>query len=347
MDDVISYYWNNIITPSTVKVTQIDGENNARVTVEPLQSGFGVTLGNAMRRVLLSSLCGAAVESIEIDGAVSEYSVLSGVNNDIGDIILNIKRLVLRADNTQDCILYLRVDEPGPVMASMIICEDGIEVVNKDLYICTLEKGSTLNMKLYVKFGIGYSQAKRSRAGGSISTIGRISIDALHNPVKFVNSSVESIRIGGITDYDKLLLDVETNGAINVEQAVVLAAKILQKQFAPCINLDDSNLIDSVQGGGSDELPQYDCDPIFLCKVDTLDLSVRAQNCLKGRNIVYVGDLVQQTEQEILKTANFGRKSLRDIKGALGNMGLDFGQKIDNWSQIVEAHKNKESEKKD
>lgn len=335
MDKVISYYWDNIVTPSTVKVVPIEGEKNkARVIVEPLQSGFGLTLGNAMRRVLFASLCGPAVKAVEIDGVLSEYSSLEGVKEDVNDIILNIKQLVLKSTDVQDHVLYLRVEESGPIVSSMIVCDDEIEVINKDLLICTLEKGAALNMKLYVNFGMGYVPAKMTARVG-MSSIGRISIDSLYSPIKLVNPIIENIRIGDITNYDKLILEIETNGAINVEQAVELAAKILQNQFSSFVTVHTSEILDP--SIGKPEVDKEKCDPRFLRKVDELDLSVRSQNCLKNENILYVGDLVQRAEQEMLKTPNFGKKSLNEIKMLLITMGLDFGMVIDNWADIVET----------
>ena len=342
MDKVISYYWDNIITPSTVKVVPIDGEENkARVIVEPLQGGFGLTLGNAMRRVLLSSLCGAAVESIEIDGALSEYSVLQGVKEDINDIILNVKQLVLKVGDVQDHVIYLRVEDPGPVTAAMIVCEDGVEIVNQDLFICTLEKGCTLNMKIYVKFGMGYSQAKKSRKSGVMS-IGRVAVDSLYTPVKMVNLVVESIRVGDITNYDKLVLEIETNGSISVGSAVELAAKILQNQFSSFINVNNIDVVDMNVESKVDP-DKKKCDAVFLRKVDELDLSVRSHNCLKNENVIRVGDLVQKTEKEMLKTPNFGKKSLDEIKKLLVGMGCEFGMVIDNWSTVIDTEESQDN----
>ncbi len=339
MDQVISYYLDNIASSSTVRVISIDGdENRANVVVEPLQGGFGVTLGNAMRRVLLSSLGGTAIESIEIDGISHEYSCLQGVKEDVNHIMLNLKKIVLRSDNVHEHVLCLHVEEAGPVTAGMIICEDEVEVVNKDLLICTLDKMSSLNIKMYANFGIGYHQAKRSKKN-RISSIGRISIDSLYTPVKRVNPVIESIRVGDVTDYDRLVLEVETNGAISVEKAVGFAAKILQKQLSSFINVSDSEMI------GIDvckkEVVDRKCDPRFLQKVDELDLSVRSQNCLKNENVVYVGDLVQKTEKQMLAASNFGKKSLSEMRCTLIALGLDFGMVIDDWDMIVKIEESK------
>ncbi|MBQ4874905.1 MAG: DNA-directed RNA polymerase subunit alpha [Rickettsiaceae bacterium H1] len=334
MDKVISYYWDKIIIPSAVKVVPVDGKKNtSHVIVEPLQRGFGLTLGAAMRRVLLSSLCGSAVEAIEIDGVLSEYSRLPGVKEDINDIILNIKQLVLRADDIQDHVLYLRVEESGPVFANMIVCDEGIEIVNSDLLICTLERGASLNMKMYTKIGMGYVQAAKNNKG-RMTSLGRILIDCVHSPIRMVNPVVESIRVGDITNYDRLVLEIETNGAVTTEEAVEMTAKILHKQFSSFINIGDKGIVDSSLETKS-TLENKKCDARFLRKVDELDLSVRSQNCLKNENIVYVGDLVQKSEQAMLKTPNFGKKSLNEIKMLLVTMGLDFGMVIDNWDEII------------
>ena len=331
MSEVTSYYWDNVVTPSVVKIEPVEGEHKAKVIVEPLQIGFGWTLGYAMRRVLMSSLCSAAVESVEIDGVVHEYSSIQGVKEDIADIMLNLKQIVFKIEDAKEKELYLRVEEPGEVTAGMIVCGEGIEIVNKDLVICTLNQKTTFNMKLYVNFGSGYVQAKNNKKN-SMMMINRIYLDALYSPIKHVNPHVESIRIGDITNYDKLTLDVETDGSITVEKAVELSARILQKQFSSFINVNESELIEGSRI--SEPVGCKKCDPKFLRKVYELDLSVRSHNCLNRAQIVYIGDLVIKTEQDMLKTANFGKKSLHEIKLLLSSMDLGFGMEIENWDTI-------------
>ena len=345
MSEITSYYWDNVVTPSVVKIEPVEGENKANVVVEPLQSGFGITLGNVMRRVLISSLCGAAVESVEIEGVVHEYSSIQGVREDVGDIILNLKQIVFKIDDAKEKELYLRVEDPGEVTAGMIVCGDGIDVVNKDLVICTLSQKTTFNMKLYVNFGSGYVQAKKSKKN-SMMMINRIHLDALYSPVKRVNPIVESIRVGDITNYDKLTLEVETDGSISVDKAVELSAKILQKQFSSFIHFNEADVLQGA--GSSDHVAHKKCNPRFLCKVYDLELSVRSHNCLNRAQIVYIGDLVTKTEQEMLKTANFGKKSLHEIRLLLKSMELSFGVEIENWLAIrqEEEEKNMKKEKK-
>lgn len=343
-DKITSYGWDEVIMPSTIKVSSID-DNLANVIVEPLQSGFGVTIGNSLRRVLLSSVPGWAVEAIEISGVLHEYSSIPGVKEDIDNVILNIKQLIFKSNNNDvsEKILYLRGESSGDITASMIIGDSSIEVMNKDQLICHISQGYKLDIKMYVGFGKGYKQAKSTIGDGKGIHLGnKIFLNALYSPIRTVNFAIKSIRVGDITDYDKLIIKVETDGSIAVESAVELSAKILQNQFSSFLTLSDdsasdiSNVSDLVYQGALDKK----CDMIFLRKIDELDLSVRSQNCLKNEGILYIGDLVQKTEQGMLRTPNFGKKSLNEIKMLLISMGLTFGMEVNNWDITCKEESN-------
>lgn len=323
-NSMISKNWNDLIKPANTNYEQNQSNaNSASITIEPLERGFGLTLGNGIRRVALSSLQGAAVTAVKIKGVLHEFSSIPGVKEDLVDVILNIKSLVVKLHSTEKKRLTLNVVGPAVVTAGMIETGHDVEVINKDLVICTLDKNAELSMELFCETGKGYVPASQVRSAES--PIGLISIDALFSPVKKVSYKVENSRVGQITDYDRLILNVETNGTITPEMAVALAARILQDQLQIFIRFDEAeeNKVDTF-----DDLP---FDKNLLKKVDELELSVRSQNCLKNDNIVYIGDLVCKTEAEMLKTPNFGRKSLNEIKEVLANMGLRFGMDIPSW----------------
>ncbi len=324
MTSMISKNWNDLIKPSNV---QVDSGRNpgvvATITVEPLERGYGVTLGNALRRILLSSLQGAAVTAVKIEGVVHEFSSVPGVKEDITDIILNIKSLVLKTHSPEKKRIYLKAVGPCEVTAGMIETGADVEVVNKDLVICTLGKGYNLNVELTVETGKGYVPASQNRPADA--PIGLIPVDALYSPVKRVAYKVESSRVGQVTDYDKLLLTVETDGTVSPDTAVAYAARIMQDQLQLFINFEE------VEDDKKDDEEKLSFDPNLLRKVDELELSVRSQNCLKNDNIVYIGDLVIKTEAEMLKTPNFGRKSLNEIKEVLASMNLRFGMDVPDW----------------
>jgi DNA-directed RNA polymerase subunit alpha len=289
-----------------------------------LERGFGLTLGNALRRVLLSSLQGAAVTAIQIDGVLHEFSTIPGVREDVTDIVLNIKSLALRMTGEGPKRIYLRVDGPGEVTAGMIQIGHDIEVMNPDLLICSLDNGARLSMEMTVETGKGYAAASLSRA--EEAPIGLIPIDAIYSPVRKVAYKVENTRVGQVTDHDKLSIEVTTNGAITPEDAVAVAARILQDQLQLFINFEEPQA--AVEEERRDELP---FNRNLLRKVDELELSVRSANCLKNDNIIYIGDLIQKTEADMLRTPNFGRKSLNEIKEVLSQMGLHLGMEIPNW----------------
>jgi len=322
---VIQRNWQSLIKPEKLDVEPgSDPSRVATVVAEPLERGFGMTLGNAVRRVLLSSLQGAAVTAVQIDGVLHEFSSIPGVREDVTDIVLNIKQLALRMHGEEPKRMVLTATGPGEVTAAQIQTGSDIDVMNPDLVICTLDDGVKLGMEFTVNLGKGYVPAASNRPEDA--PIGLIPIDAIYSPVKRVSYKVEPTRVGQVTDYDKLLLQVETNGAVTPEDAVALAARILQDQLQLFINFDEPQLAraDDIH----DDLP---FNRNLLRKVDELELSVRSANCLKNDNIVYIGDLVQKTEQEMLRTPNFGRKSLNEIKEVLTAMGLALGMSVSGW----------------
>ncbi|MBL0318370.1 MAG: DNA-directed RNA polymerase subunit alpha [Alphaproteobacteria bacterium] len=321
---MLSDNWNKLIKPSNFVVTPVEGvSNSATVVVEPLERGFGVTLGNTLRRVLLSSLQGASVTAIKVNGVLHEFSSVPGVREDVTELVLNIKSLVLKVEGSERRRVRLRTSQPGPVTAGMIESTTGVEVVNKNLVICHLDKGGELDMELIVETGKGYIPANLNRPKDS--PIGVIPVDALFSPVRKVAYKVEDSRVGQVTDYDKLSLTIETNGTLSPENAVAYASRILQDQLQLFINFEDE------EEQGKSDIESLGFDANLLRKVDELELSVRSQNCLKNDNIVYIGDLVRKTEAEMLKTPNFGRKSLNEIKDVLSSMGLRFGMEVIGW----------------
>ncbi|MDJ0389722.1 DNA-directed RNA polymerase subunit alpha [Roseomonas sp. E05] len=317
--------WRSLIRPEKLDVEPGgDPSRVATVVAEPLERGFGMTLGNALRRVLLSSLQGAAVTAIRIDGALHEFSSLQGVREDVTDIVLNIKRLAIRMPGEGAKRLQLIATGPGEVTAGQIQTTGDIEIANPELVICTLDDGAKLAMELTVDVGKGYVPASENRPEDA--PIGLIPVDAIYSPVRRVAYQVQPTRVGQRTDYDKLVMTVETDGTVAPDDAVALAARILQDQLQLFINFDEprERKVEEVQ----EDLP---FNRNLLRKVDELELSVRSANCLKNDNIVYIGDLVQKTEQEMLRTPNFGRKSLNEIKEVLASMGLSLGMTVSGW----------------
>jgi DNA-directed RNA polymerase subunit alpha len=322
---VIQKNWQELIKPNKLNIESGDDQRRtATIVAEPLERGFGVTLGNALRRVLLSSLQGAAVTSLRIDGVLHEFSSVPGVREDVTDLILNIKQLALTMHGDGPKRMTLKAKGPGEVTASQIQATADIEIMNPDLVICHLDEGASLNIELEVNNGKGYVAAHLNRKEDD--PIGVIPIDSIFSPVRRVSYKVENTRVGQQTDYDRLSMVVETNGAVKPEDSVALAARILQDQLKLFINFEEPQqaLAERVE----DELP---FNKNLLRKVDELELSVRSANCLKNDNIIYIGDLVQKTEAEMLRTPNFGRKSLNEIKEVLAQMGLHLGMEIPNW----------------
>ena len=317
--------WTDLIKPNKLDIQPgEDAKRFARVVAEPLERGFGLTLGNALRRVLLSSLQGAAVTSIQVDGVLHEFSSISGVREDLTDVVLNIKSIALRMFGDGPKRMRLRAEGPGEVTGGQIETGHDIEVMNPDLVICTLDDGARIDMELTVETGKGYIPGTQNRPEDA--PIGLIPIDAMFSPVRKVAYKVENTRVGQVTDYDKLTMEIETNAAISPEDSVALAARILQDQLQLFINFEEPTIR---------EYEEKPSEPPFnrnlLRKVDELELSVRSANCLKNDNIVYIGDLVQKSEAEMLRTPNFGRKSLNEIKEVLSTMGLHLGMEIPNW----------------
>ena len=317
--------WKSLIQAGKQVQTSEDPKRFATLVIEPLERGFGMTLGNALRRVLLSSLQGAAVTSIQIEGVLHEFSSVPGVREDVTDIILNIKTLALRMNSEGPRKIRLRAEGPGEVLASQIEVTGDIEIMNPDLVICHLDRGAHLNMEMTIDTGKGYIPASMLRKEDT--PIGLIPVDALFSPVRKVAYKIENSRVGQVTDYDKLSLSLETDGSITPEDAVAVAARILQDQLQLFINFEEPKAaVPQEQSVG--DLP---FNRNLLRKVDELELSVRSANCLKNDNIVYIGDLVQKSEGEMLRTPNFGRKSLNEIKEVLSQMGLSLGMQIPNW----------------
>ena len=317
--------WQSLIKPKKLEVTPgVDPNRIATVVADPLERGFGMTLGNALRRILLSSLQGAAVTSLQIDGVLHEFSSIPGVREDVTDIVLNVKALALRMHGDGPKRMRLSVQGPAEVTAGMIETGHDIEVMNPDLVICTLDKGASLNVEFTVANGKGYVPAAQNRPEDA--PIGLIPVDSIFSPVRKVSYKVENTRVGQVTDYDKLSMAIETNGAVSPEDAIALAARIMQDQLQIFINFEEPQ--QRVEEEKASELP---FNRNLLRKVDELELSVRSANCLKNDNIVYIGDLVQKTESEMLRTPNFGRKSLNEIKEVLTQMGLALGMEIPAW----------------
>ena len=322
---MIQKNWQEMIKPSKLNIEMGDDQGRvATIVAEPLERGFGVTLGNALRRILLSSLQGAAVTSIRIDGVLHEFSSIPGVREDVTDLILNIKQLALNLHGDGSKRMTLNAKGPGEVTASQIQTPADIEIMNSDLVICHLDDGADLHVEFEVDTGKGYVAAHLNRKEDD--AIGMVPVDSIFSPVRRVSYKIENTRVGQQTDFDKLSMTVETNGAVKPEDAVALAARILQDQLRLFVNFEEPQqaLTERVE----DELP---FNKNLLRKVDELELSVRSANCLKNDNIIYIGDLVQKTEAEMLRTPNFGRKSLNEIKEVLSQMGLHLGMEIDNW----------------
>ncbi|MCS6853705.1 MAG: DNA-directed RNA polymerase subunit alpha [Elioraea sp.] len=332
--------WQSLIKPAKLDIELGHDPNRiATVIAEPLERGFGVTLGNALRRVLLSSLQGAAVTAVQIDGVLHEFSSIPGVREDVTDIVLNIKQLAIRMHSEGPRRMTLSATGPGEVRAGKIQAGADIEILNPDLVLCTLDDGAKLGIEFTVNVGKGYVPASENRAEDA--PIGLIPIDAIYSPVRRVAYKVEPTRVGQVTNYDRLVMTVETNGTVTPEDAVALAARILQDQLQLFINFEEPRQV--TQEETREELP---FNRNLLRKVDELELSVRSANCLKNDNIVYIGDLVQKTEQEMLRTPNFGRKSLNEIKEVLAAMGLSLGMTIPGWppENIEELAKKYEQE---
>ncbi len=312
------------LRPRQIKV-ESQGETNAKVVLEPFERGFGHTLGNALRRILLSSMPGSAVVDVEIDGVLHEYTTIEGVQEDVIDILLNLKNLHVVLEDKDEAYLSLQKTGTGPVYANDITELSGVTIVNPEHVICNLNNDSSISMNIHIRSGRGYEAASSRRyPEGEDQPIGRLQVDASFSPMRTVAYTVDSARVEQRTNLDKLILEVETNGTIEPEEAIRRAATILQEQLSAFVDLKDENDIEPVE-----EEPEID--PTLLRPVDDLELTVRSANCLKTENIHYIGDLIQRTEVELLKTPNLGKKSLTEIKDVLASRGLSLGMRLENW----------------
>jgi DNA-directed RNA polymerase subunit alpha len=315
---------NEFLKPRIVDV-QVVSDKHARVTLEPLERGFGHTLGNALRRILLSSMPGTAITEAEIEGVLHEYSTIEGVQEDVIDILLNLKKVALRMHNRSEATVTLSKKGPGPVLAGDIAVDHDIEIVNPGHVIANLTKEGELSMRLRIAKGRGYqpATARFNEESESVS-IGRLQLDASYSPVNRVSYTVDRARVEQRTDLDKLIIDIETNGTVDPEEAIRHAATILQDQLSAFVDLQ-------ARSEDKPRTTESDIDPILLRPVDDLELTVRSANCLKAESIYYIGDLIQRTEVELLKTPNLGKKSLTEIKDVLATKGLSLGMRLENW----------------
>jgi DNA-directed RNA polymerase subunit alpha len=336
---MMSRNWRDLIRP---KAIQLDPESSSdfygKFTCEPLERGFGITVGNSLRRVLLASLQGAAITAVRLDGALHEFTTIPDVIEDVTDIILNLKEVVFKAETPKTYTVRLEKEGPGKVIGSDIRLVDGLTILNPDHTVATLDKKGPLSMELTINVGRGYVPAERNKS--PTMAIGTIPIDALFSPIRKVNYTVQNARVGQQTDYDKLVLEVWTNGAVKPSDAVAFAAKILKEQLSIWINFEETEETTySIQGSEEEPLNEN-----LFRSVDELELSVRSANCLQNANITLIGELVQKSEQDMLKTKNFGRKSLKEIKEILSTMGLSLGMKLDNWPQMLERWKQQQAQ---
>ena len=316
--------WKAMIKPTKLDIQLSGDKTKAKIIAEPLEKGYGLTLGNSLRRILLSSIRGSAVTAVQIDGVLHEFTSIKGVREDVTDIVLNIKSLALKAQTEIPKKLVLDVKGPGEIKANKITESSDIEILNPDLIICHLDENTKFHMELTVNSGKGYVSAELNKPEDP--PLGLIAIDALFSPVKKVSYSISTAREGKALDYDKLTMEIETNGSISAEDAVAYAARIFQDQLSMFINFNDPKEVITQEKATEPEFNRN-----LLRKVDELELSVRSMNCLKNDNIIYIGDLVQKTEGEMLRTPNFGRKSLNEIKEVLSGMSLYLGMEIPNW----------------
>ncbi|MCG6887363.1 MAG: DNA-directed RNA polymerase subunit alpha [Proteobacteria bacterium] len=325
----------DFLTPRIVDIQQFN-DTHAKVTLEPLERGFGHTLGNALRRILLSSLDGCAIVEVEIEGVLHEYTTIEGVQEDVVDVLLNLKGIALRMAGEGEATLTLNKKGPGPVTAGDIALDHNVEVINPEHLIANLTKSGELNMTLKVSKGRGYQPSTvRVQEEDEDRPIGRLQLDASFSPVQRVAYIVDSARVEQRTDLDKLIIELETNGTIDPEEAIRGAATILQDQLSAFVDLRSKE-------EEPEEGYEPDIDPILLRPVDDLELTVRSANCLKAEQIFYIGDLIQRTEVELLKTPNLGRKSLTEIKDVLASRGLSLGMRLENWPPASLKEKNEE-----
>ena len=316
--------WKTLIKPSKIDIKLNDDKSYAKIIAEPLEKGYGLTLGNSLRRILLSSIRGTAVTSIQIDGVLHEFTSIKGIREDVTDIVLNVKSLALKSTSEVNKKLVLDVKGPGEIKASDITPVADVEILNPELVICNLDENTNFHMEMNVSSGKGYVSADNNKPDEQ--PLGLIAIDSLFSPVKKVSYSISTAREGKALDYDKLTMEIETNGSISAEDAIAYAARIFQDQLGMFVNFDEPQEVVVREAPTEPEFNKN-----LLRKVDELELSVRSMNCLKNDNIIYIGDLVQKSEGEMLRTPNFGRKSLNEIKEVLTAMSLYLGMEIPNW----------------
>jgi DNA-directed RNA polymerase subunit alpha len=337
--NIITRNWRDLIRPRGIHIeSETLTDFYGKFTAEPLERGYGITIGNSLRRILHSSLQGAAITAVRIEGALHEFTSVTDVVEDVTDIVLNLKEVVLKAAHPKTYTVRIEKEGPGTVHARDIQLVDGLQVLNPDHVIATLDKKGPLVVELTISVGRGYVPAERNKT--PTMPIGTIPIDALFSPVRKVNYTVTNARVGQQTDYDKLTLEVWTNGSLKPQDAVAYAAKILKEQVSIFINFEETEETQYSPAGAEEEPLNEN----LFRSVDELELSVRSANCLQNANIQLIGELVQRTEQDMLKTKNFGRKSLKEIKEILANMGLALGMKIDNWPQLLERWKQQQQQ---
>ena len=321
---IIDKNWKSLIKPAKLNIESNENKSITTLTAEPLEKGYALTIGNSLRRILLSSIQGSAITSIQIDGVLHEFSSIKGVREDVTDIVLNIKSLSLKVMSEGPKKLILDANGPGEIKAKDIQPNSEVEILNPDLVLCHLDENTKFHMELIANTGKGYRPAEKNKTDDA--PLGLIAVDSLFSPVKKVSYTVENAREGKSLDYDKLIMKIETDGSVSAEDAVAYAARIFQDQLGMFINFDEPKEVEN-----KPQITEPEFNKNLLKKVDELELSVRSMNCLKNDNIIYIGDLVQKTEPEMLRTPNFGRKSLNEIKEVLNSMSLYLGMEIPNW----------------
>ena len=321
---IINHNWKDLIKPSKLNIENSKDKSISKVIAEPLEKGYALTIGNSLRRILLSSIQGSAITAIQIDGVLHEFSSIKGVREDVTDIVLNVKLLSIQVMSEEPKKLILDVKGPGEIKAKDIQTNPDVKILNPELVICHLDENTKFHMELVASRGKGYSPAEKNKKEDA--PLGLIAIDSLFSPVKNVSFSIENAREGKSLDYDKLVMNIETDGSVAAEDAMAYAARIFQDQLSLFVNFDEPPEVEK-----KTKTNEIEFNKNLLKKVDELELSVRSMNCLKNDNIVYIGDLVQKTESEMLRTPNFGRKSLNEIKEVLSAMSLYLGMEIPNW----------------
>jgi len=320
----INQNWKALIKPNKLQIDNNEDKSITTVVAEPLEKGYALTLGNSLRRILLSSIQGSAITAIQIDGVLHEFSSIKGVREDVTDIVLNVKTLSIQVMSEETKKLILDVKGPGEIKAKDIQPNPDVKILNPDLVLCHLDENTKFHMELFANTGKGYHSAEKNKKEDA--PLGLISIDSLFSPVKKVSYTIENAREGKALDYDKLIMNIETDGSLTAEDAVAYAARIFQDQLSLFVNFDEPKEVEKIV-----KTTELEFNKNLLRKVDELELSVRSMNCLKNDNIIYIGDLVQKTEPEMLRTPNFGRKSLNEIKEVLNSMSLYLGMEIPNW----------------